>query len=234
MNRGISLYGTSVGKKVVMGLSGLLLFGFTVGHMLGNLKAFQGRPWDGVSPHALDLYGEALRNFGYPFLPHYGLLWIARIGLLLAVGVHIVAAFQLWRQSRRARPVAYRKNDSLVFSYASRTMRWGGVIILAFIVFHLLHMTTGQAHPEFEYGAVYRNLVIGFQSPLVAGFYLVAVGALCLHLYHGLWSVIGTLGIENPRIERVRRPVAGALSIGLFIGYAVVPIAVLTNFLTLP
>ncbi len=234
MKQAMTLYRSTVGKKVVMGISGLLLFGFVVGHMLGNLKAFQGMPWDGSGPHPLDVYGEALRTLGYPIVPEYGLLWVARIGLLLAVGVHIVAAFQLWSRSRAARPEGYRKEDSQVFSYASRTMRWGGVIVLAFVIYHLLHMTTGTVHPDFEYGEVYTNLVIGFQNPLVAGFYLVAVGALALHLYHGLWSLFTTLGVQNPRIHRIRRPLAGVMAVGLFAGYVIVPIAVLAGVLTLP
>lgn len=224
MRRVMTLYRSSVGKKVMMALSGLVLFGFVVGHMLGNLKAFEG-------PAALDAYALFLRELGYPLLPEYGALWVVRIALLAAVGVHMVAAFQLWGGSRKARPKGYRKEESMVFAYASRTMRWGGVIIAAFVVYHLLHMTTGHAHPDFEYGAVYANLVAGFQSPLVAGFYLVAVGALCFHLYHGLWSVFSTLGVQNRRIDRVRRPLALVIAVGLFVGYAVVPLAILAGIL---
>jgi len=209
-----------------MALSGVLLFGFVFAHMLGNLKAFQGR-------EALDGYAEFLRSIGYPVLPEYGLLWIARIGLLAVVAVHIVAAFRLWQQSRSARRQPYRKVESQVFSYASRTMRWGGVIILVFVIYHLLHMTTGSVHPDFEYGSVYDNLVIGFQSAYVVGFYLVATGALSMHLYHGIWSAFASVGVENPRIERLRRPLAAAIAWGMFIGYAVVPLAVLTGFIEL-
>jgi len=229
MRRVMTLYSSSVGKKVTMALSGLILFGFVVGHMLGNLKAFQ--PHDGTGPHPLDTYGRFLREFGYPVVPEYGVVWGARIFLLAAVVVHILAAVQLWNQSRGARGVGYKKETSQVFSYASRTMRWGGVIIAAFVVYHLLHFTTGHAHPDFEYGQVYDNLVIGFQNPLVVGFYLLAVGALCLHLHHGLWSVFSTLGVQNRKVERVRRPLAAVISIGLFAGYAIVPIAVLAGFL---
>lgn len=225
MRRVMTLYRSSVGKKVLMALSGLILVGYVILHMLGNLKAFQGQ-------EALDAYGAFLREVGYPLLPEYGMLWIVRIVLLAAVGVHIVAAVQLWAQSRRARSHGYRKEESMVFSYASRTMRWGGVIILAFVVYHLLHLTTGHAHPDFEYGSVYDNLVIGFQSPLVTGVYLVAVGALSLHLYHGLWSVFATVGVQNRRVDRIRRPLALVVSVALFVGYAVVPLAVLAGILT--
>lgn len=232
MQRAMTLYRSTVGKKVVMGISGLLLFGFIVGHMLGNLKAFQ--PWSGEGAHPLDSYGVFLREFGYPIIPEYGLLWGVRLGLLLAVGVHMLAAFQLWIRSRAARPQEYEKESSQVFSYASRTMRWGGVIIAAFVVYHLLHMTTGTVHPDFEYGSVYQNLVIAFQNPLVAGFYILAVGSLALHLYHGLWSVFTTLGVQNPKIRRLRRPLAGGVALVLFLGYVSVPLAVLAGLITLP
>lgn len=231
MRRVMTLYRSSVGKKIMMALSGIILFGFVVGHMLGNLKAFESH--DGSGPHPLDTYGEFLREFGYPILPEYGLLWGARIVLLLAVGIHIMAAVQLWSQSRKARGQGYKKEDSQVFSYASRTMRWGGVIVAAFVVYHLLHFTTGTVHPDFEYGRVYDNLVIGFQNPLIAGFYVVAVGALSLHLYHGIWSAFATLGSQNKKVERIRRPLAAVIAVGLFIGYVSVPMAVLTGILTL-
>lgn len=225
MRRVTSLYGSSVGKKVTMALSGVVLFGFVLMHMLGNLKAFEG-------PEAMDSYALFLREAGYPLVPEYGVLWLVRIALLIAVGIHIAAAFQLWRQSRGARTHGYQKAQSQVFSYASRTMRWGGVIIVAFVIYHLLHMTTGSVHPDFEYGSVYENLVIGFQSIPVTGFYLLAVGALSFHLYHGLWSVFATLGNQNARVNRIRRPLAATIAVGMFVGYAVVPLAVLLGILT--
>lgn len=227
MRKALTLYRSSIGKKVMMAVSGILLTGFVLAHMLGNLKMFQG-------PEAMDSYAVFLKEFGYPVLPEYGLLWVARIALLLAVGVHAVAAFQLWQQSRRARPARYRKEDSQVFSYASRTMRWGGVIVLLFVVYHILHFTTGTVHSDFEYGAVYANVVVGFQNPAIALFYLVAVGSLALHLYHGVWSVFTTLGVQNPKVERLRRPLAAGISLLLFVGYATVPVGVLAGILTLP
>lgn len=227
MRKALTLYRSSIGKKALMAVSGLLLAGFVVAHMLGNLKMFQGA-------EAMDAYAVFLRELGYPVLPEYGLLWIARLALLGAVGIHAVAAFQLWQQSRKARPTGYRKEDSQVFSYASRTMRWGGVIVLLFVVYHILHFTTGTVHPDFEYGMVYANVVVGFQNPLVAGFYLVAVGALALHLYHGIWSVFATLGVQNPKVERLRRPLAAGIALFLFVGYATVPVGVVAGVLTLP
>lgn len=221
------LYRTSIGKKVVMAGSGIILFAYVVGHMVGNLKVFQG-------PEAFNAYADWLRETGAPAVPEYGIIWAVRIILLAAVVAHVAAAVQLWRQSRAARPQGYRMERSLSFSYASRTMRWGGVIIAAFVVYHLLHLTVGAAHPDFEYGEVYTNVVIGFQSPLVVGFYIVAVGALALHLYHGLWSATQTLAAIHPKYERLRRPLALVVALVIFIGYVSVPLSVQAGILTLP
>jgi len=187
-----ALWRTTVGTKILMAVTGVVLVGFVVGHMAGNLKAFAG-------PESFNAYAEFLRDVGYPALPHTGLLWIMRLGLVVAVLIHIWAALKLTRLSRSARPVGYEKVDSQVFSYASRTMRWGGVILLAFVIYHLLHMTTGQVHPDFRHGDAYHNLISGFQSPVVVGSYLVAVAALAFHLHHGIWSMFQTLGVNNPR-----------------------------------
>ncbi len=225
MRRVATLYRSTVGKKILMALSGLLLFLFIIGHMLGNLKVFEG-------PDAFNAYAEGIRTFGYPFLPEYGFLWLARLVLLGAVGLHILAAVQLWQRSRGARARKYRKETNLSFSYASRTMRWGGVLIFLFVVYHILHMTTGQAHPDFVYGDVYANFIIGFQSPLVVGFYLVAQVALCLHLYHGIWSMTQSVGATHPKYDRMRRPVAGVFATGIFIGFIIPPMAVLLGLLS--
>lgn len=219
MQRIAGLHRTTVGKKFLMGISGLILFGFILMHMVGNLKMFQG-------PEAMNGYALFIREVGYPALPKYGLLWIVRIVLLAAVAVHAVSAFQLWSRSRAARPAGYAKEKNLSFSYASRTMRWGGVILLLFIVYHILHFTTGQAHPDFVYGEVYRNFVIGFQNPLVLGFYLVAQAALCLHLFHGIWSVFQTVGANHPKYNHLRRPLATGLALVIFVGFVAPPIAV--------
>ena len=224
MNRVVSLYRSSVGKKILMALSGAFLFGFVVLHMLGNLKVFAGE-------ESFDAYAEFIRAVGYPAVPHEGVLWALRVALLLAVSVHVAAAFQTWSQSRNERTQAYRKLDDLSFSYASRTMRWGGVIIGLFIVYHILHFTTGQAHPDFIEGAAYHNFVVGFRSPLVLGFYLIAQAALCLHLYHGLWSATQTLGLNHPRYNAMRRPIALAVALGIFAGFVIPPVLVFTGFI---
>jgi succinate dehydrogenase / fumarate reductase cytochrome b subunit len=159
--------------------------------------------------------------------------------LLGAVLVHIVAAVQLSRRSRAARGgQSYRKQASLSFSYASRTMRWGGVILALFIVYHILHFTTGQAYgalegAAFAKGEVYRNYVLAFQNPLVFGVYLIAQLALCFHLYHGVWSVFQTLGANHPKYNAIRRPFAVGYALVVFVGFMIPPVMVLTGALTL-
>ncbi len=223
MPRSPTLYGSSVGKKVAMAVTGLLLFLFVVGHMFGNLKVFQGAA-------KFDAYAEFLRAVGSPLLGHGQFLWIARIVLLVAVLVHVTAAIQLTRLSRAARPVGYRHRlRPEASTYASRTMRWGGVIIAAFVVYHLLHFTFGSVHPDFVAGSVYHNVVVGFQIWPVALAYVIAMGALALHLYHGLWSVFQTLGANSPKYNSLRRPLAAVLALIIFLGFVAVPVSVLTG-----
>lgn len=219
MRRLTSIWRSTVGMKILMAFTGIVLVGFVVGHMAGNLKAFAG-------PGSFNAYAEFLRDAGYPLVPHHALLWVARVTLLAAVGLHIWAATSLTLRSRRARDVDYRNLDSQVFSYASRTMRWGGVIIFVFVIYHLAHMTTGQVHPSFEPGNAYHNLVTGFQNPWVVAFYVLAVSMLALHLYHGIWSMFQTLGANNPHYNRFRRPLAGLITAVTLLGFLSVPIAI--------
>jgi succinate dehydrogenase / fumarate reductase cytochrome b subunit len=223
----LSFYRSALGKKAVMAVTGIVLFGFVLGHMLGNLKLYMGA-------EALDHYAVFLREMGYPLLPHGVGLWIARLLLLGAVLLHIHSATVLTLASRAARGVAYEERDTLVASYASRTMRWGGVIIAAFVVYHLLHLTTGAVHPEFQHGAVFRNVVIGFQSWPASTFYIVANLLLGLHLYHGLWSMFQSLGWNHPRFNLWRKRFAQTFAIVVTLGNVSFPIAVLTGFVTLP
>lgn len=224
MRRIFGLYDSSVGKKVAMAVTGAVLVLFVIGHMLGNLKAFLG-------PTEFNAYAEGLREFGHPFLPRMGALWIARGLLLISVVVHMLAAWQTSRQSWAAREVEYRKRARLGFSYASRTMRWGGVIIAAFVVYHILHFTTGQAHHDFIPGDAYHNLVTGFQNPLVVLAYVVALTALVFHLYHGIWSAFQTLGANHPRYNPLRRPLAVILALLVYVGFLAVPLAVVVGIL---
>jgi succinate dehydrogenase / fumarate reductase, cytochrome b subunit len=223
MARDFSLWGSTVGKKIAMAVSGVVLLGFVVGHMVGNLKVFQGR-------EAFNHYAEGLRTFGQPFFGDGQLLWIIRIVLLVALLVHVTAAFQLTRRARAARAVGYRKYDNdMAFSFASRTMVWGGVIILLFVIYHLLHLTTGDAHPDFIHGDAYHNFVVGFSSVPVSLAYIAAMIPLGFHLYHGFWSMLQTLGVNNPTFNRFRRPTAATLAIIVVLGNISFPVAVLAG-----
>lgn len=223
MARVYSMWGSTVGKKIAMAMSGLVLIGFVVGHMIGNLKVYQG-------PEAFNHYAEGLRLFGAPFFGTNQALWIVRIVLLVAVLVHIVAATQLTLHSRKARKVGYKKYDNdLVFSYASRTMVWGGVIILLFIVYHILHLTTGTVHPDFIPGNAYHNFIAGFRSVPVSVAYVAAMIPLGFHLYHGFWSMLQTLGANNPQYNRYRRPVAAGMALAVVLGNISFPVAVLAG-----
>lgn len=213
----LSLYRSTIGKKVIMAVTGLVMAGFLVLHMAGNLQAFDG-------PARINGYSAFLHGTGE-------LLWVARVVLLVAVVLHIDAAIQLTRIARAARPQDYAERRPQVSTIASRSLRWGGVILAAFIVFHILHMTTGTVHPSFAPGDVYHNLVAGFQIWPVAVFYLVAMAALGLHLYHGVWSSARTLGIARPDPHPLHRPVAVVVAVVVAAGFALIPIAVLAGWL---
>jgi succinate dehydrogenase / fumarate reductase cytochrome b subunit len=224
MRRVSSLYASSVGKKIAMAVSGILLIAFVVGHMVGNLKVYQGR-------EAFNHYAEGLRTFGAPFFGFGQLLWIVRVGLLAAVGIHVLAAFQLTRMSRKARRERYHNFDSLAFSYASRTMFWGGVIIAAFVLYHLMHFTFGNVHPDFVRTDPYHNFIAGFRSVPVSIVYVAAMIPLGMHLYHGTWSLFQTLGASNPRYNALRRPFAAALASTVVAGNISFPVAVLAGWI---
>ncbi len=218
----LDFFRSPMGKKAVMAVTGLALFGFVLGHMVGNLKLYQG-------PEKLNGYAEGLRDFGAPFLGHGEFLWIARGGLLVAVLLHILSAWQVSRLSQKARPVGYQRKKALTATYASRTMRWGGVILLFFIVYHLLHLTVGSVHGDFVPHDVYHNVVSGFRNPLVSAFYIVANLALGLHLYHGLWSFLQSLGVAGPRLDAIRGKVAAAFALIITAGNLSFPLSVLTG-----
>lgn len=219
-----SFYGSSLGKKAVMAVTGIILFGFVVSHMVGNLKMYQG-------PESYNTYASALREIGDPFFPNTALLWVARSVLLLAVVLHIVAAWQVSRRSLASRRRRYARHAYVQADYAARTMRWGGVIIALFVLYHLAHFTWGfsWAHPDFVHGDVYHNVVAGFRSPVVSLFYIVANLALGLHLYHGLWSLFQTLGWSQGRASDWRRHFASVFAFIVTAGNVSFPIAVLTG-----
>lgn len=215
-----NFYRSAVGKKAVMAVTGVILFGFVLVHMLGNLKLYLG------AEHMND-YAHWLRAVGAPAVPETGLLWIFRLVLLGAVVLHIWSAYSLTRMNWAARPVGYAGREFVKASYAARTMRWGGVIILLFVVYHLLHLTFGSAHPQFVPNDPYRNVVVGFRVWWVSAFYILANLALGLHLYHGLWSMFNSVGLTNARFESWRRNFAMAFALIVTLGNVSFPVAVL-------
>ena len=221
-----ALWGTMVGKKVVMAVTGIVLVGFVIAHMLGNLKIFLGA-------QAIDTYAVFLRTMGEPLVPYSALLWVVRIVLLTCVALHITAAVQLTRMSRAARPHGYDTKESIATTYAARTMRWSAVIVVLFIVYHLLHLTGGVVGWEpgqFRDLSVYHNVVAGFSVWYVSLFYIVAMAALCLHLDHGVWSLLQTLGWNNARTTSTLRTLSREVALAVFVGFISVPVAVLAGW----
>ena len=211
-----------VGMKVLMAVTGVILFLFVVGHLLGNLKVFQG-------PEHFNTYAEGLRTVGAPFFARGQLLWIARLVLLVAVGAHIGAAIMVTRASWRARPVGYRRLEPVETTYAARTMRWGGVLIALYVIYHLLDFTFGRVNPSFVPGDVYHNVVASLRVWPVAAAYIAAMVVLGLHLYHGTWSALQTLGLNRPPTGRWRRSAAGAIAVLIAGLYISIPVAVLAG-----
>jgi succinate dehydrogenase / fumarate reductase cytochrome b subunit len=217
-------YKSALGKKAVMAVSGIILFGFVLVHMIGNLKLYEG-------PKLLNSYAGFLRSVGTPALPTSGLLWIARSVLLAAVFLHIWAAWQLTLMNRQARPAGYAERRVVQATYASRTMRWGGVIILLFVIYHLLDLTWGVTNPDYIDKDVYHNVVASFSRWWIAGFYIVAQIALGFHLYHGLWSLFQSLGWNHPRFNRWRSGFAHAFAWIITLGNISFPLAVLSGLI---
>lgn len=221
LHRAIHFYSATNGKKAVMAITGVILFGYVVGHLLGNLQIFAG---DGGK--AINRYAEFLHSTG-------AMLWAVRFLLVFTVGLHIVSSFQLWVLNRSARPVAYYKKDDVPTAYAARTMKWSGPIIAAFVVFHILHLTTGNVLPlatTAEGGFdVYHNVVTGFQIWYIAAAYIVAVTLLGIHLYHGLWSMFQSMGFSHPRYTPRLKAGAKAFAIIITAGYVSIPVSVLAG-----
>jgi succinate dehydrogenase / fumarate reductase cytochrome b subunit len=216
MNRVRALWNTSVGKKAVMAVTGLIMVAYLVTHVLANLLVFQG-------PEKINAYSKFLHGTG-------GALWAARLVLFVAVVLHIVAAVQLTGRRQDARPVTYASGrDPQVSTIASRTIRWGGALILVFLVYHILHFTLGTVHTSFVEGDPYHNVATGFGNPVVVVFYELAMAAVGLHLYHGIWSSGRSLGVSAPSPRPLRRQLALALSLIVWAGFTVIPIAVYTG-----
>ena len=225
IHRAVRFYEAPIGKKAVMAITGVMLVGYVFAHLLGNLQIYS------ADAEQINRYAGFLHNPA-----NAAALWAARSVLLLAVALHIIAAIQLWLQNRAARPVGYVKKADLPASYAARTMIWSGPIVGAFVIFHVLHLTAGKVLELRELGPnmpdVRYNVITGFSNPWVSGFYILAMILLCLHLYHGMWSMFQSLGISHPRYTPVVKKAAAVLAILVAVGNCSIPIAVLTGLLT--
>ena len=225
-NRLLALWSSVIGKKVVMALTGAVLVLFVIMHMVGNLKIFSG-------PVEINAYSHFLRDVGWPEFANGQVLWIVRIVLLICALLHITAAMQLTRMNWKARPVGYETKKDVETTWGALTMRWGGVLLAVFLVFHLLHFTAGVVgfQPgQFEHLMVYQNVVAGFTVVPVAIFYILAMCALCLHLDHGVWSALQTLGWVNTDNTKSIRLISRIVAIAIFAGFVSVPISVLAGW----
>jgi len=222
MGRLPALFRTLVGQKTIMAATGLLLVVFVIGHLLGNLKVFQG-------PEHFNDYAEGLRTLGAPFFGRGQVLWLVRIVLLGALLLHLWSALLVTLASWAARPTPYRRLTPVYTTWGARSMRVGGVLVLLYVVYHLLDLTFGSANPAFVSGDAYGNLIASFQRAPVAVGYMAAVGVLGLHLYHGVWSALQTLGLHTAPTDRLRRGVAAAFAALIVAGYVAIPLAVLAG-----
>jgi succinate dehydrogenase / fumarate reductase cytochrome b subunit len=211
---------STIGLKALMAGSGLLFLLFLVAHMIGNLKIFFGLT-------TFDHYAEWLRTIGSPILPHGWYLWIQRGGLVVLLVVHVACAWILTRRAQKARPVKYQHRSKVRGAYAARTMRWGGVIVLLFVIYHILDLSTLTLNPNGVRGEAYQNVVSDFSNWYVTVIYIVAMLALGLHVDHGFWSAAQTLGVNKPRTERVLKTTAHIVAAVLTVGFIIVPVAVL-------
>jgi succinate dehydrogenase / fumarate reductase cytochrome b subunit len=222
MNMLLRLFTSSLGKKFLMAITGAGLFLFVIGHMVGNLQIFLG-------PEAINSYGHFLQT-----TPE--ILWPARIGLLAFVIIHIWASIALTLENRAARDSQYEVKEVVAASLASRTMIWSGLIIFAFIVFHLAHYTLLIVHPEFRdlhdangWHDIYRMMVLGFSNYWVSGFYVLSIGLLCVHLSHGASAMFQSLGLKNEAYTRAIDCFAKVAAVIIFLGYISIPLAVLAG-----
>lgn len=214
----LNFWRSTIGKKVVMAVTGLIGIGFVIGHMLGNLQMFQG-------PEKMNSYAHFLKSLG-------GLLWLARLILLAAVILHAIAAYQLSRLRLAARPVGYAKGSQWEAStFASRTIRWGGLLLLLFIIFHIMHFTTRTIFPAYSATDVYGNVIHGFRIWWVTLFYVIAMVFLGLHLYHGTWSSLRTIGAIRPSTNPLRRRAAILVAAIVWLGFTAIPVAVYTGMI---
>jgi succinate dehydrogenase / fumarate reductase, cytochrome b subunit len=222
----VRFWKSAVGKKWVMAVSGIILLGYVLAHMVGNLKVFLGMT-------QINRYADWLRTLGEPALPRTVVLWTLRVVLIAAFVFHILAAYQLTRMNQKARPVKYQsRRDYVAANFASRTMRWTGVIILLFLAFHLADLTWGAANSHFVRGDPYDNMFNSFESVPVAIIYIVANIALAIHIFHGAWSMFQSLGWNNPRWNIWRRYFAVAFAVVIGVGNVSMPLLITTGVVT--
>ena len=216
--RSAQFWNSTVGKKIVMALTGAIGVGYLVAHVSGNLLVFAG-------PEKINAYAALLKS-------NPGLLWTARTILIVAVLLHIIAAYQLARMSQKSRPTSYKRWRAIGSDFASRTMRWTGPLVGLFIIYHLLHFTLGTVHPSFDERNVYHNVISGFQVWYVSAIYIIAMLALSLHLYHGAWSMFESLGINHLKYNRLIRVLATFVTIIVVVGFISIPVAVLLGLIS--
>jgi succinate dehydrogenase / fumarate reductase cytochrome b subunit len=221
----LQFWRSAVGKKWVMAVSGIILLLFVLGHMIGNLKLYLGKSH-------LNVYAEWLRTLGEPAFPRSVVLWGVRVGLVAAFVLHIVSAYQLTRMNQRSRSGYQAPRDYVAANFASRTMRWTGIIIGLFVIFHLLDLTWGPANPHFVRGDPFDNVIDSFQRVPVAIIYIIANIALAIHIFHGAWSMFQSLGWNNPRFNIWRRYFAAAFAIVIGVGNVSMPLLVVTGAVT--
>jgi succinate dehydrogenase / fumarate reductase cytochrome b subunit len=219
MNRLARFYRAAIGKKIVMGVTGLIGIGFVIVHMAGNLLAFRGQ-------EAINAYAHFLASTGE-------LLWLLRIVLIVSVILHVIAAYQLTMQNRAARPKGYVDRETQVSTWAARTLRWGGVLLLIFIILHILHFTNPGWRPEgvFDKADVYTNIVMSFRIWWITLFYVIAMISLGLHIYHGAWSSVRSIGLAQPKQRPLHRTVALGIALILWLGFTAVPVAVFAGLI---
>ena len=210
---------TTIWNKILMAVTGLIFIVFVLGHMLGNLKILQ-------SHEAFDTYAHYLRVMGEPILPYEGALWIIRIVLLVAVLAHAAIAFKLWGRARKARGTRYAVHKAVTSTWASRTMRWGGIALLLFVIFHILHFTTKHIHPQGQLASPAANYVESFEIWWVLLIYVVAMIALGLHIFHGTFSAAQTLGFTTTENSPALRTTGAVIAALVVIGFLVPPFAV--------
>jgi succinate dehydrogenase / fumarate reductase cytochrome b subunit len=217
-----SIWSSTIGKKAVMAVTGLVLVLFLLVHMLGNLKIFFG-------PSDFNGYAHWLRTIGEPVLPNAWYLWIQRFVLVIAVILHGITAAQLSRRDKAARPTRYQHHQRWQASFATSTMRWGGIIIALFVVWHILDLTVGVVNPHFTAGQPYQNVVADFEVWWINLIYIVALVALAFHIDHGVRSAARTLGVERPHRARAIRWAGAGLASGIGLGFIAVPVGVMTG-----